>query len=36
VGWACRCGERLPEPPKCSECGCTYRFDALGELAQDS
>ena len=37
VGWACACGETLPEPTdghtKCGACGATYRQTDAG-LAQ--
>ncbi len=28
IGWACRCGERLPESLACSRCGLRYRVEA--------
>jgi UDP-2-acetamido-3-amino-2,3-dideoxy-glucuronate N-acetyltransferase len=27
IGWACRCGVRLPDSLSCSECGNAYRID---------
>ena len=27
IGWACRCGETLPEALACARCGDTYRLD---------
>jgi len=35
VGWVCRCGERLDEPPEhCSACGCAYRI--VGDVLVES
>ena len=35
VGWACRCGQRLPDDLECASCGRTYRL-AGGTLEERS
>lgn len=34
VGWACTCGERLPDSLQCGTCARRFRFDAAGGVAE--
>lgn len=34
IGWACRCGERLPEALACAACGRSYDLTTAGSLAE--
>lgn len=40
IGWACTCGERLPDDLQCTDCGRAYSFDnderALGGLREST
>jgi acetyltransferase-like isoleucine patch superfamily enzyme len=36
IGWACRCGERLPDDLSCGACGRAYRLTDPGTLEERS